>query len=128
MKITERYFASIREAIGTGLEPVQTSDATLGAVRDELIARGGPHADSLARGVAAQVFKPGNHGTTFDDGPGMGMVADPFAPFAKGEASVGSGLGLDIVRRLCAAAGIDLTSGAGANGKGACFTLKFLDR
>ena len=27
MKITVRYFASIREAIGTGLEPVQTTDA-----------------------------------------------------------------------------------------------------
>ncbi|MFN7028562.1 MAG: sensor histidine kinase [Sphingopyxis sp.] len=66
--------------------------------------------------------------TICDDGPGMGMVADPFAPFAKGEASVGSGLGLDIVRRLCAAAGMDLSSGAGPSGRGACFALKFADR
>ena len=35
--------------------------------------------------------------TICDDGPGMGMVADPFAPFAKGEASVGSG----VSRRPC---------------------------
>ncbi|MBU0823680.1 MAG: HAMP domain-containing histidine kinase [Alphaproteobacteria bacterium] len=63
-----------------------------------------------------------------DDGPGLGTATDAFAPFVKGEASEGSGLGLDIVRRLCAAAGIDLSSGAGANGQGACFTLKFADR
>jgi len=70
----------------------------------------------------------GNCLTICDDGPGLGTATDAFAPFVKGEASEGSGLGLDIVRRLCAAAGIDLTSGAGADGKGACFTLKFADR
>lgn len=70
----------------------------------------------------------GNCLTLCDDGPGLGVAADAFAPFIKGEASEGSGLGLDIVRRLCAAAGIELTSSAGADGKGACFTLKFADR
>ena len=50
MQITVKYFASVREAIGTGHEVVQTSAATLGALRDELIARGEPHAASLARG------------------------------------------------------------------------------
>lgn len=70
----------------------------------------------------------GNRLTIGDDGPGLGTATDAFALFVKGEASVGSGLGLDIVRRLCAAAGIDLTSGAGSNGRGACFTLKFADR
>jgi molybdopterin synthase sulfur carrier subunit len=55
MKIAVRYFASIREAIGTGLEPVQTNAATLGALRDELIARGGAHATSLARGKAVRM-------------------------------------------------------------------------
>ena len=55
MKITVRYFASIREAIGTGLEPVQTTATTLGALRDELIARGGAHATSLARGKAVRM-------------------------------------------------------------------------
>ena len=55
MKINVRYFASIREAIGTGQEPVQTTAATLGALRDELITRGGPHAASLARGKAVRM-------------------------------------------------------------------------
>ena len=53
--ITVRYFASIREAVGTGQEPVATSAATLGALRDELIARGGAHAASLARGRAVRM-------------------------------------------------------------------------
>ena len=42
MKITVRYFASIREAIGHGSESVDTTAATLGALRDELIARAAP--------------------------------------------------------------------------------------
>jgi len=54
-KITVRYFASIREAIGAGQEPVQTTATTLGALRDELIARGGAHATSLARGRAVRM-------------------------------------------------------------------------
>ncbi len=44
-----RYFASIREALGTGSEPIQTSAATLGELRDELIARGGAYAEVLSR-------------------------------------------------------------------------------
>ncbi len=36
MKIQLRYFASIREAIGTGSETLETSAATLAALRDEL--------------------------------------------------------------------------------------------
>lgn len=54
-KITVRYFASIREAVGQGSEQVQSSAATLGALRDELIARGGAHASSLARGKAVRM-------------------------------------------------------------------------
>ncbi len=50
MKITVKYFASIREAIGVGSESVTTSAATLAALRDELVARGGPYAHALARG------------------------------------------------------------------------------
>lgn len=49
MQITVRYFASIREALGTSSETVQTQAATLGALRDELLARGGTHAEALAR-------------------------------------------------------------------------------
>ena len=47
MKITVRYFASIREAIGQGSEAVDTAAATLGELRDELIARGSAHAASI---------------------------------------------------------------------------------
>ena len=55
MKIQLRYFASIREAIGTGSETVETAAATLAALRDALIARGGEHAEALARGRAVRV-------------------------------------------------------------------------
>jgi molybdopterin synthase sulfur carrier subunit len=34
---------------------VQTQAATVGALRDELIARGGAHASSLARGKAVRM-------------------------------------------------------------------------
>lgn len=55
MKVQLRYFASIREAIGTGSEALETGAATLAALRDELIARGGGHAEALARGRAVRV-------------------------------------------------------------------------
>lgn len=55
MKVAVRYFASIREAIGQGGETVETAAATLGALRDELIARGEPHASALARGKAVRM-------------------------------------------------------------------------
>lgn len=47
MKITVKYFASVREAIGQSSEAVQTSAATLGQLRTELIARGGAYTESL---------------------------------------------------------------------------------
>jgi molybdopterin synthase sulfur carrier subunit len=55
MRVNVKYFASIRESLGTGSEQLQTGAATLGALRDELIARGGAHAQSLARGRAVRV-------------------------------------------------------------------------
>ena len=55
MKVTVKYFASIREAIGTGSEPLDTAAVTLGALRDELIARGGEYAQALARGKAVRL-------------------------------------------------------------------------
>lgn len=55
MKVSVRYFASIRESIGQSVEPVETSAPTLAALRDELIARGGAHATSLARGQAVRI-------------------------------------------------------------------------
>jgi molybdopterin synthase sulfur carrier subunit len=55
MKVRVRYFASIREAVGQGSEALDTGATTVAALRDELIARGGPRADSLARGKAVRV-------------------------------------------------------------------------
>lgn len=55
MKIFIKYFAGIREAIGSGHEQRETAAATLGDLRDELIALGGAYADSLARGKAVRM-------------------------------------------------------------------------
>ncbi|WP_395055401.1 molybdopterin converting factor subunit 1 [Polaromonas sp.] len=55
MKITVKYFASIREAMGQGSESLETAVGTLGALRDELIARGPVYAESLARGRAVRM-------------------------------------------------------------------------
>jgi sulfur-carrier protein len=50
VRITVRYFASVREAIGVGSEVVETGAGSLSALREELIARGGGHAEALAGG------------------------------------------------------------------------------
>ncbi len=55
MKIHIKYFASIREALATGGETLDTSAATVAALRDALIARGGAYAESLAHGRAVRV-------------------------------------------------------------------------
>ena len=55
MKLTVRYFASVREALGKGSEVVETTATSLGQLRDELIAREGAYAQSLARGRAVRV-------------------------------------------------------------------------
>jgi molybdopterin synthase sulfur carrier subunit len=55
MKVNVRYFASVREALGTGSETVDTGAADLAGLRDELIARGEPHASALARGRAVRM-------------------------------------------------------------------------
>jgi molybdopterin synthase sulfur carrier subunit len=55
MKITVRYFASVREAVGQGTEQLQTSAASLAALRDELIARGPVYAEALARGRSVRM-------------------------------------------------------------------------
>ena len=55
MKLTVKYFASLREALGQGSEGVETAATTVAALRDELVARGGAYADCLARGKAVRV-------------------------------------------------------------------------
>ncbi|GAB3453086.1 molybdopterin converting factor subunit 1 [Massilia terrae] len=50
MKITLRFFASVREALGVSTESVTLPEgvATVGAVRELLIARGGVWAETLS--------------------------------------------------------------------------------
>ena len=55
MKINVKYFASIRELVGVSTQVVDVQAATLGALRDELIALGGAHAEGLARGRAVRI-------------------------------------------------------------------------
>jgi molybdopterin synthase sulfur carrier subunit len=55
MKVQVKYFASIREAVGRGSETLETSAGTAGELRDELLARGEPYAQALARGRAVRV-------------------------------------------------------------------------
>jgi len=50
--VTIRYFASIREVLGTGEKLDVREGATVGEVRDALIARSPGHAAALARGKA----------------------------------------------------------------------------
>ncbi len=52
MKVSLRYFASIREALGAGETLDMPPGATVAAVRDALIARGAPYAQALGRGRA----------------------------------------------------------------------------
>lgn len=47
-----RYFAALREALGTAESVEVSPGSTLGQLRDQLIARGGAHAQVLARGRA----------------------------------------------------------------------------
>ena len=55
MHITVRYFASIREALGTGSEALDTSATTVGALREELMARSAAAAQALAQGKAVRM-------------------------------------------------------------------------
>lgn len=55
MKVTLRFFASVREALGRGSEVRETSASTLGGLRDELVALGEPYASALAPGKAVRL-------------------------------------------------------------------------
>ena len=52
MQIQIRYFASLRESLGAGETLTLDMPLTVGQLRDQLIARGEPHAGALARGRA----------------------------------------------------------------------------
>ena len=55
MKVTVKYFASIREALGHSSEQRDTSATTLALLRDELLAASPAHATSLARGRSVRM-------------------------------------------------------------------------
>ena len=54
MKVQVRYFASLREALGAAEEVEISPASTLAMLRDQLLARGGRHAEVLARGRAVR--------------------------------------------------------------------------
>lgn len=54
MRIQVRYFAALREALGPAESVDMPEGSTLGALRDALLARGGRHAEALARGRAVR--------------------------------------------------------------------------
>jgi molybdopterin synthase sulfur carrier subunit len=54
MQIQVKYFAAIREALGSG-ETIDSQAKTLGALRDELITRSEVYAQALSRGKAVRV-------------------------------------------------------------------------
>jgi len=54
MRVQVRYFASLREALGPSESVDVPAGASLGALRDSLLARGGEHARCLARGRAVR--------------------------------------------------------------------------
>ena len=55
MKVTVKYFASIREAIGYSTEQRMTSATSLADLRTELIALGGAYAEMLSRDRAVRL-------------------------------------------------------------------------
>lgn len=75
MKLAIRYFASVREALGSG-ETVELEATDIGALRDALAARGGRHAEALGRHRALRSAKnrvlcPEN--VVLDDGDEVGF-------------------------------------------------------
>lgn len=66
-----RYFAATREALGRADETLHTTAPTLGALRDELMARSGAHAQALARNKAVRMALDqtmGDDATALPDG------------------------------------------------------------
>jgi molybdopterin synthase sulfur carrier subunit len=54
MKVRVRYFASLREELGTSQEEMSTTALTVGELRDQLLAKGGAYL-CLARGKAVRM-------------------------------------------------------------------------
>jgi len=54
VRVQVRYFASLREALGSAESVEVDTGSTVGALRDMLIGRGGEHGRLLARGRAVR--------------------------------------------------------------------------
>lgn len=54
MKIRVRYFAALREALGADESVELPAGSSVAVLRDALVARGGRHAEVLARGRAVR--------------------------------------------------------------------------
>ncbi|MDI9331591.1 MAG: molybdopterin converting factor subunit 1 [Alphaproteobacteria bacterium] len=48
MKITVRYFARLRETLGTSLEDIETDATDVAGLRRQLLSRGAPYDHALA--------------------------------------------------------------------------------
>lgn len=55
MKVSVKYFASIREALGPAESVELPPGATVGQLRDHLLRTSGRHADALGRGRAVRM-------------------------------------------------------------------------
>lgn len=73
MSVQVRYFASLREALGASERVDVAAGSTVGALRDALIARGGRHAEVLARGRAVRCSV---NQTMCDDGTALSAGAE----------------------------------------------------
>lgn len=77
-----RYFASLREALGASETVELAAGATLGELRDQLIARGGRHAEALARHRAVRCAL--NQAMAGEDQPVPDRAEVAFLPPARG--------------------------------------------
>lgn len=102
---------------------VQLNAAALQLILGNLVCNSFQH----AAGSRLQIYADGASLIIADTGPGI-ESANLFQPLVKSSESPGSGLGLDIVKRLCLATGIDLSWGKVDTGGGTRFRLEFEGR
>ena len=83
MKVAVRYFASVREALGSGEDVALGAGACIAALRDALAARGGRHAEALGRQRVLRAARNrvlSSEDTPLDDGDEVGF----FPPLTGG--------------------------------------------
>jgi molybdopterin synthase sulfur carrier subunit len=76
MKVAVRYFASVREALGSGESAEVVEGADIAALRDALAARGGHHAEALGRSRVLRAARNRalcNESTTLAEGDEVGF-------------------------------------------------------